>query len=292
MALASYGHGPQAVRGLAFASRTQRDNGSWPLEWLGDGTEVVGGASHHAAYFAVALHHVAAALGDHDLAGHYLPVARKGLDYALSLQRPDGAMNWASVGEAIWDVPLLIGNASVSLGLAVGHVAERAVSPRDTPRCQRYAAARGRLCEALNDRSGFDAGHRDQVKHAMHWYYPSLYAGKPLPVEGIDRYVMDGCGSRCVADQPWVTAAETAELTMALRLTQTSSPCADDLLACIEQMRDDDGGYWTGWQVAAQTHWPVQKTTWTAAAVLLAHDFASGGTTRDTFLISRSQSDE
>jgi hypothetical protein len=56
----------------------------------------------------------------------------------------------------------------------------------------------------------------------MDWYYPVLSV--PCPGEAArdrlesrwDEFVLDGVGVRCVSDQPWVTAAETAECVMAL----------------------------------------------------------------------------
>ena len=57
---------------------------------------------------------------------------------------------------------------------------------------------------------------------AMDWYYPVL-AGALAPTaarhrieSGWDRFVIEGRGVRCVVDQDWVTAAETAECVLAL----------------------------------------------------------------------------
>ena len=42
--------------------------------------------------------------------------------------------------------------------------------------------------------------------------------------------------------------------------------------------RHDDGSYWTGFVYPDDAHWPVERTTWTAAAVVLAADALSGAT--------------
>src|SRR5258708_35299110 len=70
------------------------------------------------------------------------------------------------------------------------------------------------------------AGHPEafaaKSRFSMDWYYPVL--GGPVRGEaatvhlgkGWDAYVVPELGVRCVHDQPWGTAAETAELPIAL----------------------------------------------------------------------------
>jgi hypothetical protein len=40
----------------------------------------------------------------------------------------------------------------------------------------------------------------------------------------------------------------------------------------MQHLRDDDGSYWTGLVFDEGVRWPVERTTWTAAAVVLAVD--------------------
>ncbi|MDQ4053192.1 MAG: prenyltransferase, partial [Actinomycetota bacterium] len=47
------------------------------------------------------------------------------------------------------------------------------------------------------------------------------------------------------------------------------------LLADMQHLREDDGSYWTGWVYEGDNpdvYWPVEHTTYTAAAVILAVD--------------------
>ena len=46
----------------------------------------------------------------------------------------------------------------------------------------------------------------------------------------------------------------------------------------MQHLRDDDGSYWTGYVFADDARWPVERTTRTAAAVVLAADALSGAT--------------
>ena len=120
----------------------------------------------------------------------------------------------------------------------------------------------------------------------MDWYYPVL-AG---PVRGAaargrldarwDEFVEPGVGVRCVSDQPWVTGAETCELVLALDAVGDRAR-AIELYAAIQHLRHDDGGYWTGWQFANQAYFPAERSSWTAAAMILAADALSGATGGD-----------
>jgi hypothetical protein len=117
----------------------------------------------------------------------------------------------------------------------------------------------------------------------MDWYYPVLggpVRGGPARARlaaGWGRYVVQGIGVRCVSDEPWVTAAETAELAIALEAIGDART-ALDLLDQIQRLRDPSGAYWTGWQYAHQRHYPDEKSSYTAAAIVLAADAICGAT--------------
>jgi hypothetical protein len=111
----------------------------------------------------------------------------------------------------------------------------------------------------------------------MDWYYPVLggaVAGAPARerlAADWARFVIPGRGVRCVRDQPWVTGAETCEL--ALALVAVGEPdAALEQVAAMQHLREADGSYWTGLVVADGVRWPVERTTWTAAAMVLACD--------------------
>ena len=46
----------------------------------------------------------------------------------------------------------------------------------------------------------------------------------------------------------------------------------------MQHLRADDGSYWTGFVYPDDARWPVERTTWTAGAVVLAADALSGAT--------------
>lgn len=81
--------------------------------------------------------------------------------------------------------------------------------------------------------------------------------------------MVPGLGVRCVLPNPWVTGGETAELALALWAVGESDR-AVRLLADMQRLRADDGLYWTGYVFDDDAMWPVERTTWTAGALLLA----------------------
>ena len=48
------------------------------------------------------------------------------------------------------------------------------------------------------------------------------------------------------------------------------------MFATAQHLRHPDGSYWTGWQYADQAHFPAERSSWTAAAVVLAADALMG----------------
>jgi hypothetical protein len=48
--------------------------------------------------------------------------------------------------------------------------------------------------------------------------------------------------------------------------------------AAMQHLRERDGSYWTGLVFSDGKRWPVERTTWTGAAVILAADALSSTT--------------
>ena len=72
-------------------------------------------------------------------------------------------------------------------------------------------------------------------------------------------------------------AADAKELELALTLDAVGDrPRARDLFDSVQHLRGDDGGFWTGYVWPDDAIWPEERTTWTAAAVVLAADALAG----------------
>ncbi|HEX2040562.1 MAG TPA: hypothetical protein VHF47_12630, partial [Acidimicrobiales bacterium] len=117
---------------------------------------------------------------------------------------------------------------------------------------------------------------------AMDWYYPVLVgltageeAGTHL-ADGRPRFVMEALGTRCVADRPWVTAAETAECALAHAVAGLDD-AARQLLSWTRHLRHPDGSYFTGMVHPERVHFPGgERATYGGAAVVLAADAIGG----------------
>jgi hypothetical protein len=271
---AEHGRAAAAYRWLAGR---QRPDGSWAAEYR-DGAETAPAAeSNHAGYLAVGLWHSWLVSADDELVGDLWPVVRRALDLVTRMQLAGGAISWALRPDGTPDdLALVTGNASLfqalRCGLALAELTGEAQPDWELAVADLGSALRERP-DAFGDRSRF----------SMDWYYPVL-AGAVSAADADDRlaaswdaFVVPGLGIRCVSDRPWVTGAETCEL--ALALTAAGRP--DDALeqvAAMQHLRHDDGSYWTGFVYPDDTRWPVERTTWTAGAVVLAADAICGAT--------------
>jgi hypothetical protein len=117
----------------------------------------------------------------------------------------------------------------------------------------------------------------------MDWYYPVLggavhgAAGRALIDSRWDHFVRPGLGILCIDTNPWVTGAETCELAMALD-SLGDHERALRMFADMQHLRDTGGRYWTGFVYPDNVNWPVEHTTYTAAAVILAADALADAT--------------
>jgi hypothetical protein len=129
--------------------------------------------------------------------------------------------------------------------------------------------------------------HRPDVfepkeRWAMDWYYPVLTgtlvgdAAEARLAAGWPTFAMDGLGIRCVSDEPWVTASETAECALTHAVAGDTDR-AVDLLAWTRRHRLDDGSYVTGIVYPTEEWFPTgEHSSYTAAAVILAADAITG----------------
>jgi hypothetical protein len=203
------------------------------------------------------------------------PVVVRALEFVLRYQGPEGEIDWAvdSVGAPLGDA-LVTGCSSIYKSLECGILmADQLGQKRDD-----WGNARSRLGEALRHKPArFDRTWESKSRYAMDWFYPILTgvvegeAAQQRLSSRWSEFVEPGIGCRCENHQPWATVAESCELTLAL-LAAGRREQAAELFSWLAQWRDNDGAWWTGYQFAERTLWPLEKPTWTAGAVLLAAD--------------------
>ncbi|GAB2810173.1 prenyltransferase [Actinocorallia aurea] len=276
MALSASGFGAEARRAYAWLAGEQRPDGSWPAKWEDEQVTDTGGESNHAAYIAVGMWHELLVTGDEDYVRSMWPTVRAAIDFVVGLQTPLGDVKWIRWEDGSTGAEsLLTGCSSIyqALRCAVA-LGERLGEPQPE-----WELAADRLGHAIAHHPELFA---DKSRWSMDWYYPVLggavrgEAADALIAKGWDTYMAPGLGCRCVSDQPWVTGAETCELVMAL--DAAGDPRAYDVFADIQFLRHEDGSYWTGWQFEHQRHFPGDRSTYTAAAVLLASEALADAT--------------
>jgi hypothetical protein len=277
MALDVGGEHERAAAAYRWLVGRQRPDGSWAAEYRGGAESAPATESNHAGYLAVGAWHSWLLTGDEQLVDELWPAVRAGLDLVTRMQLRGGAIGWALRPDGTADdTALLTGNASLFQALRCG-VALAGLRDEAQPDWEVAAADLG---TALRERPQAFA---DRSRFSMDWYYPVLGgaltggAARDRLAADWDRFVVPGLGARCVSDRPWVTGAETCEL--ALGLAAAGQPdAAIEQVAAMQHLRDDDGSYWTGYVFADDARWPIERTTWTAAAVVLAADAISGAT--------------
>ncbi|HEV2451951.1 MAG TPA: prenyltransferase [Streptosporangiaceae bacterium] len=277
MALTVCGLTGPARRAYDWLARTQRPDGSWPRKTEGHLVTDASAESNQVAYVAVGVWHELQVTGDERFAAVMWPVVRKAIGFVLDLRTPRGELAWRrGAGDRPASYALLAGCSSIhqSLRCAMA-LAKHAGEPQPEWELAADQLAHLIAChpEAFADKSRF----------SMDWYYPVLggavrgAAARERLAAGWEEFVEPGVGVRCVSDQPWATGAETCELVIALDAVGDHAR-AVELFAAIQHLRHRDGGYWTGWQFVNQAHFPAERSSWTAAAMILAADALSGAT--------------
>jgi GH15 family glucan-1,4-alpha-glucosidase len=275
MALTLVGLRDEARRAFAWSAEHQAADGTWPMETVGTQVRDASADTNQCAYIATGVWHDWLITRDLRFVSQMWPVVRAAIDFAVDLQLPNGALAWSRDPQGRVNADgLLTGSASAVLSLRCAmSLAELVGDPQPD-----WELAAARLAHAV-------AAHPDQFLDkrvfSMDWYYPVLGGAvtgadaRAALAARWDEFIVPGRGCRCVSDRPWVTAAETFELAMALDAAGEPDK-ALQLVRDVQFLRDGNGGYWTGWVWPEDAHWPAEQTAWSGAAMILAVDVLSG----------------
>jgi hypothetical protein len=273
MALAIGGYRDQADAAYRWLANLQHDDGSWCSYYLaGDKVEDPRRDTNVTMYVATGLWHHWRIFEDTTFIGEMFPMVERAVEFTLGLQQPGGEVLWSvEPDDSPHRYALLTGSSSVAFSLrcAIG-LAERLGIERPE-----WELATGRLAHTVAHRP---EAFEPKTRWAMDWYYPVLCntlpgaAGRAHLRTRYDEFTRDQRGVRCVSDEAWITAAETAECSLA-HLAVGERAKAEWLLEATRGHRDSDGSYWTGIALNENVFFPAEeRSSYTAAAIVLADD--------------------
>lgn len=281
MGLSVAGLWEAAERAYAFMQREQRADGSWPKSWVNGRVDDPAVDSNFTAYIAVGVWHHYRVTGNREFLRRMWPCVQRALDVVLQFQGPDGRMHWERRPDGLSEEVLITGNASIHHALRCGVLIAEELAEELAEGAEAGAAA----WATAADNIGYmlcEHPERFTPKHSysMDWYYPVLggvvvgEAAAQRLSERWDDFVVRGLGIRCVDHNPWVTGAETCELVLALEAVGRHAEALEQFRN-MQHLREPDGSVWTGLVFTDGKRWPVETSTWTAAALLLAADALS-----------------
>jgi hypothetical protein len=276
MGLTVGGYAKQARHGFDWLMHTQRADGAWYAAYIDETIADSSRAeSNFVAYPATGLWHYYQATSDLDALKLYWPMIRRAMQFVLTLQTADGEIYWAvDARKGISRDALITGCSSIYKSLQCTAAIASALEQDPTP----YLSARHRLGDAIRSKPHlFDRTWESKARYSMDWFYPVL-TGVVQGDHAVDRlqarwheFVETDLGCRCVVEEPWVTVAETCELVMACT-GAGQQDLAQELYSNLQRFQVEDGSWWTGYVFKDDLHWPDERPSWTAAAILLAAD--------------------
>ncbi len=277
MGLSIAGEYAAAERAYHWLKREQLADGSWWLHYQ-DGAvkDDSRRESNFASYIATGVWHHYLITENYSFLCEMAVTVERAMRFVMGLQTEHGDIHWAvdKQGRPLRDA-LVTGCSSIYKSLECALNIFTVLGEKKP----HWKLAREKLGLALRQKpERFDRTWVSKSRYSMDWFYPVLTGAIDNKKHALarlnarwDEFVKQGLGCRCVADQPWVTVAESCELTMAL-LAAGNHARAVQLYSWLHQWRDEKGVYWTGYQFAEDLLWPEEKPTWTSGAILLAAD--------------------
>jgi hypothetical protein len=276
MGLSIGGCFPEARRAFNWMVQKQNSDGSWFASYNEGDPEDKTRDTNLSAYIAVGAFHYYLITGDLEFLDGIWSTVYSAINFALSLQQPEGEVYWAISPQGNVDpMALLTGSSSICMSIkcALAIAKQLGVSiPAWTKGLKKLEHAIAGKPQRFN---------MTKSRFSMDWFYPILCGiiTGDVARRRIDKYwkkyVIEGQGVLCVYDEPWITIAETSELAMTLAASGNFS-LAQIVYQWMGDKKFEDGTYWCGFTYPDMTLWPEQKFTWANAVALMAADTLYG----------------
>jgi hypothetical protein len=286
MALDVGGRPEAASRAYAWLRDRQLPHGGWYSYYVGDEVTDRTLDTNVSAYISVGVWHHYLSTDDALFLRTMWPVVERVIDHVLAFQSATGEIAWRADDPS--DGALLTGSSSVHLSVRCA----LAIAGQLRQERPDWELALGALAAAIEHRPEV---FLDKARWAMDWYYPILggvlrgQAALARIDAGWGGFVVEGVGVRCVSDRPWITAAETCELVMALDAIGATDR-AREVFGWAQFLRHADGAYWCGMNFEGERfnrpgqYFTADHPTWNSAAVVLAaHALDGDGPTAGLF---------
>jgi MMP endo-(1,4)-3-O-methyl-alpha-D-mannosidase len=272
MGLSIGGYLKEARRAYEWLAQIQLGDGSWYAAYLNGAPADKTRDTNFSSYIAVGVFHYHLITGDLIFLKKMWPSLKSAVNFALGMQAPDGEIYWAiSPKGRIDPSALLTGSSSVYMSIKCALAVAKLLN-EDMPLWEKGLVRLRHAIVNLPDRF-----NQDKSRYSMDWFYPILSGAVtgPKAQQRIhkywDKFVIKNKGVRCVSDRPWVTVAETCELSLALS-AMGNMHLSEAVFGWIQNRTNSDGSYWCGFTCPDMTVWPKYKSTWTNAVVLIAAD--------------------
>ena len=296
----------ESIMGLNFANeyessklafnwliKNQNQDGSWFSKYMDDIPIQKNKPTHFAPYISVAALHFYKIFSDKEYLEYLWPSIESAINFSIKLQIQNGTIPWSvDKNQKIEEDFLLTGSSSILKSIECGIAISKII--KSTKNLEDWNNSYELLSKAIKNPSGKFDLLKDRKRFSMDWYYPILSGclndnQKFFYVDKIfkDFYIKE-MGIKCVIEEPWVTVAETCEFIICLMISGREED-AKKLLKDVINISDINGVPYMGWQYEENIFWPLEKPSWTSAALIIAADSVMGlSKGKDLFLKDQS----
>ena len=226
---------------------------------------------HHAIYFSVPLLQGFYIFEEIELLKKNFDPLKKIVEKTINSRDNYGFFYWAEKDGEFQDNSLISATSSIYLSLKASIEIYKFLK-KDTKLLEDIIKSIEQ--QFTGDMSRFNRDGVDRSRFSMDAYYPYL-AGINLDnqtlLDSLSDFYVPGMGIKCVKEEPWVTFAESSEAIISL-IRVGEIEFAKKIMSEIENFKNEEGIFPTGYQFSEKIFWPDERSTWTNAAYIIAKD--------------------